>query len=113
MEEALRIDLRGEMPQARLDRLRRLLGLESRGRLSDDEDVNFGYRYLQENESNDVEFTLYRFRDTEWSVSLDYENEPPDAEVVEECRSSVLRAAAELGLSVENVWVDPIYQRES
>jgi hypothetical protein len=99
MERVLSIRLQGEMSEAKLDELRRRLGLQRLGRLSDREDAEFGYRYLRENDGNTVTLGLWRRGDSDWVVHLSYENEPPPQSTVEEYRSKILEAAAALGLS--------------
>jgi hypothetical protein len=100
---ALRVELSGEMPQWKLDKMRELLGLMKRGRLDDDEDANFGFRNLQRDEANRVRVDLYRSTPTEWLVELTYLSDPPTADVVDRLRSEFLSAASQLGLTVNSV----------
>jgi len=102
MERALDVLLRGAMPQSRLEQLRDLLRLRSRGRLTDAEDMNFGYRYLRQ--APDLVLHLWRYEDASWGVRLTYEGEPPSDTEVVECRSDILSAAAQVGLDVDRVW---------
>jgi hypothetical protein len=82
MNQLLGIWLRGELPQSKLDRLREDLSLTRRGRLTDSEDAEFGYRYLRD----------------------DYEGEPPSRETVDRIRRAILKAASQHGLEVDRVW---------
>lgn len=104
MSRLLVVWLRGELPQSKLDRLRELLSLTRRGRLTDTEDAEFGYRYLCEEPPDRVVLQLYRHDDSSWNVSLAYEGDPPPADTVDEIRHEILHAAALLGLEVERVW---------
>jgi len=103
MQCRLIVSLQGGMSRAKLDALRRLLEMERRGRLDDQEDVEFGYRYLQER-PNTVRLYLIRDDDTHWRVKLTHEKEPPPAGTVEALRSAILSAAAQLGFTTERVW---------
>jgi hypothetical protein len=100
MHEALRVILSGEMPQEKLDNLRNLLGLTREGRLSDDEDAEFGYR---RDRTNRTKISLYRHTPAKWQVKMTYQSEPPPIEVVQQLRSDVLSAASHLGLTVVDV----------
>jgi hypothetical protein len=104
MNRLLVVFLRGELSQSKLDRLRELLSLTRRGRLTDAEDAEFGYRYLRDEAPDRVVLHLYRDDDTSWSVSLAYEGEPPSQDTVDEIRRAILDAASELGLEVVRVW---------
>jgi hypothetical protein len=104
MDPLFAVWLRGELPQSKLDRLRQLLSLERRGRLTDAEDAQFGYRYLREDAPHRTALHLYRDTDSLWKVGLTYEGEPPPRRTVEEIRRAILDAAAQLGLQVERIW---------
>lgn len=104
MTTALKINFSGEMPQSKLEKMRELLGLTRRGRLDDDEDAEFGYRYLQRDDDNQVEVDLWRSTATEWYVKLVYLSEPPAAGVVDQLQSDILAAAGQLGFTVDRVW---------
>jgi hypothetical protein len=101
MTTLLSVELYGEMPQSKLEQLRRLLKLERLGRLTDAEDAEFGYRYLRNEESNWVTLSLWRIDDTHWALDLSYLNEPVPAEVVDRCRREIFAAAQRLGLTAE------------
>jgi hypothetical protein len=73
------------------------------GRLTDDEDAEFGYRYLRQDRTNQTEIDLLRHAPTKWSVRLTYQSEPPPVEVVQQLRSDILSAAGQLGLIVIDV----------
>jgi hypothetical protein len=108
MQPALFVELRGELPHARLERLRELLALTRKGRLDDTQDTEFGYRYLREDDGNLVVLRLMRRSDTDWGMRLTYQNEPPPAEAVERLREEIPAAAASVGLEVEEVRVFPL-----
>ncbi|HEY2703280.1 MAG TPA: hypothetical protein VGL20_06280 [Candidatus Dormibacteraeota bacterium] len=104
MNRLLDVWLRGELSQSRLDRLRELLSLTRRGRLTDAEDAEFGYRYLGEDAPDRTVLQLYRDGDSLWKLSLEYQGEPPSPETVEETRRAILTAASKLGLAVDQIW---------
>src|SRR4051795_2775861 len=86
----LTVDLRGQLDQAALDGLRDALGLHRRGRLTDREDWEFGFRVLTAGggppaggggglgsrgcpPGGDPPATLrlWRYEDDRWAVTLD------------------------------------------
>lgn len=112
VNEALAIRLSGDMSQAKLDQVRGLLSLKDRGRLSDDEDCDFGYRYLKRDGDDFTKLTLFRYPEGAWHVVLTYAGEPPSADLVEQCRSDVVTAAQHVGLTLESSWARSGGQRE-
>jgi hypothetical protein len=104
MNRLLVVCLRGELSQSKLDHLRELLSLTRRGRLTDAEDAEFGYRYLPDEAPDRVVLQLYRDDDTSWNISLAYEGEPPPPDTVGEIRRTILEAASQLGLEVDRIW---------
>lgn len=68
MHRLLEVDLTGPLDQARLEALRAALGLTRMGRLTDTQDAEFGYRYLDGPDSADV--TLWRRVDDRWLVDV-------------------------------------------
>ncbi|NUR69252.1 MAG: hypothetical protein HOU81_00270 [Hamadaea sp.] len=78
----LTIRLSGGLDQSTLERLRADLGLRRRGRLTDVEDWEFGYRAL---DGSTAMLRLWRFEDTRWAITLDsaYADTPGDSEVAE------------------------------
>jgi hypothetical protein len=104
MNQLLGIWLRGELPQSKLDRLREDLSLTRRGRLTDSEDAEFGYRYLRDDAPDRVVLQLYRDDDSLWKLSLTYEGEPPSRDTVDRIRRAILKAASQHGLEVDRVW---------
>ncbi|MFI6025520.1 hypothetical protein [Amycolatopsis magusensis] len=103
MTRLLVVHLAGAMPQGKLEAFRKSLTLTKRGRLTDDEDSQFGYRYLRDEPDNFVKLSLWRTDETHWYLNLSYMNEPVAAEVVERCRVEILAAAEKHGFLVEKV----------
>lgn len=103
MRRALTVRLRGELTQPALDELQRRLDLRPAGRLTDEEDADFGHRYLREDEGNFVRLGLWREAadGADWAFHLSYQNEPPDEDTLRRLRSQILDAAAAVGLAVE------------
>ena len=106
MTMQFKVELRGEVAGEVLDRLRDRLALTPRGRLTDLEDAEFGYRYLMKDDSGHIDLTLFRDpRDhRRWRLTLSYLGRPATRDVVTEVRRDVLLAAEDLGLAVEYVW---------
>jgi hypothetical protein len=103
MRRVLTIRLKGQLSETALEELRRRLGLQSEGRLTDREDVEFGYRYLRRDEGNFVRLGLSREGDgnADWVIHLTCQNEPPDEGTMRRLRSEVAGAAGGLGLAFE------------
>jgi hypothetical protein len=104
MDVVLLVALRGEVSQPTLDALREQLGLQRQGRLTDQEDELFGYRYLRDDPGNRVKVRLYRAAPDSWAVDLTSEQQNLPAEVRAGWRSEIEAAAARLGLTVDRVW---------
>ncbi|PWW59604.1 GNAT family N-acetyltransferase [Actinokineospora spheciospongiae] len=68
LQRRLRVDLAGAVDQERLDRLRELLALSPRGRLTDHEDACFGTR--DTGGAAPRSLALWRDDEQSWSVSL-------------------------------------------
>jgi len=103
MSNALVVHFSGAMPPDRLAALRESLNLHPRGRLTDAEDANFGYRQLQHDDENWITLDLWRQSDTEWSLDLTYLKTPPAAETLDETLSSIRGAVTELGFTIGRV----------
>jgi hypothetical protein len=103
MTKALTVRLHGAMPLNTLLRMRELLHLQRRGRLTDTEDINFGYLYLQHDEQNLIILDLCRQDDLSWNFYLTHLNEPPADDVVDETLSKVRAAAGQLGFTIQDV----------
>lgn len=103
MSRALWVRLRGQLTQETLARMREKLSLERRGRLTDAEDDLFGYRHLQHDDRNWINLDLIRSDDTHWVLAISHLNEPPPPELIDQTLSQIMAAAAELGLTVEEV----------
>jgi hypothetical protein len=103
MRPALTVHLLGKLSQTGLDEFRRRLDLHRSGRLTDEQDEDFGYRYLREDKGHFIRLTLWR-KDadgTRWVVELTYQNEPPDEATVDRLLAQIQDAAAAAGLSLE------------
>jgi hypothetical protein len=71
------------MTQERLDQLRSELSLMKRGRLTDPEDAEFGYRFLTDEPRMGPEMELWRVDRDVWyfTVKATGEHAPPDEQV--------------------------------
>ena len=103
MTRALRVSLSGQMTQDTLQQMREKLSLERRGRLTDAEDDLFGYRHLQHDDQNWINLDLIRSDGTHWVLAISHLNEPPPSELLDQTLIQIMEAAAELGLTVEEV----------
>jgi hypothetical protein len=74
------LDLRGTLNQPALDGLRAALGLHRRGRLTDREDAEFGYRTVTENGEPRLTLRLWRNAEDQWRITIDAH---PDAALPE------------------------------
>jgi hypothetical protein len=106
MTQQFKVQLRGDVTDDVLDRIRERLALTPRGRLADLEDAEFGYRYLVRDESGRIDLSLFRDpRDhRRWRLTLSNPGRPATRDVVTEVRRDILLAAEDLGLAVEYVW---------
>lgn len=103
MTSSLTVRMRGAMPPDTLLRMRELLNLKRRGRLTDAEDVDFGYRYLQHDDQNWIFLDLLRKDDVTWSFDLTYLKEPPSEDVIDQTLADIRAAASRLGFTIEGV----------
>lgn len=103
MTRALTVRIHGAMPPTTLLRMRELLHLKRQGRLTDAEDVGFGYRYLQHDDQNWIFLDLSRQDDTTWCLYLTYLKEPPSEDVVDQTLADIRAAASQLGFNLEDV----------
>lgn len=80
---ALKIDILETLDQESLDRLRRVLDLTPRGRLSDDWDYKFGYRVLEGDGAEATDAVLWRADGSPWHIEISYSagNRPSGAEL--------------------------------
>jgi hypothetical protein len=70
MHLILVIDIRGNVDQSSLERLRTRLSLKKQGRLSDDWDQEFGYRSIQSASGQRINIGLFREFDESWVVDV-------------------------------------------
>ena len=103
MTRALTVLLCGAMPQDTLLRMRELMHLQRRGRLTDAEDVYFGYQHLQHDEQNWISLDLIRQDDMNWKFDLTYLKAPPSDDVVTQTLAQIRAAAGQLGFTVQDV----------
>ena len=101
------IELQGELEQTGLDRFRKLLDMEPRGRLTDLEDQEFGHRSLRDDHEGLMWLSLWRDGDTAWRVSLSFGGSMPPGELVDGVRGEVLAVAKQLDLAVVRIWPEP------
>ena len=101
-EVVFEVDLRLEGPMGRpyLDHLRKLLDLRPTGRLTDTEDMEFGWRTVVPGPpTTRADLVLWRHTPDAWSVRLGArDGARPGEDEVDQCRAEVLGAAAALGL---------------
>jgi hypothetical protein len=107
MKAIFDVRLEGRLDQPRLDRLRKLLNLTPRGRLTDTEDAEFGHRDLRDTPQEWVWLTLWRESDTDWHLHLTFAGPALPQPEIDECLAGVLGAAAALGLAVTRIWPEP------
>jgi hypothetical protein len=100
MTRALTVRLTGPMPADTLRRIREELSLHTRGRLSDVEDFDFGYRYLQKNDQNWIRLDLSRQDDTNCAFYLTYLSDPPPPETIGRVLADITAAADRHGFTV-------------
>src|SRR3954452_19159839 len=80
MHDILEIDIRGDVDQSGLERLREHLDLKKFGRLTDDWDQQFGYRRIERSSGQYTKIVLYRDFDGSWQVQvIDTEELDPHA----------------------------------
>lgn len=80
MYDILEIDIRGDVDQSGLERLRTHLNLKKFGRLTDDWDQQFGYRKIERANGQYTKVVLYREFDGSWQVQvIDTEELDPNA----------------------------------
>lgn len=70
MHLALVIDIRGEVDQEGLNRLRSFLHLSKQGRLTDDWDQKFGSRVVRTVRGADLRVGLFRNFDGSWKIQV-------------------------------------------
>lgn len=103
MTRSLTVRLTGPMPADTLRAVRDDLSLKPKGRLTDAEDDEFGYRYLQQDDQNWISLDLVRQDDTSWAFHLTYLNDPPPAGTVSQVLADVTASAERNGLMVAEV----------
>jgi hypothetical protein len=100
MRDQFRILMKGDLAPS-LTEFREWVGLQRRGRLSDDWDQEFGRREVRSREQGWVNLALWRgFEDDEWMVTLKFEKDPLPAAEAEQLRQKVLDAAAAVGMTI-------------
>jgi len=103
MTRALTVRFTGPMPAGTLRQIREELSLHAKGRLSDAEDDEFGYRYLQKNDQNWISLDLSRQDDTNWAFYLTYLSDPPPPEITSQILADITAAAGRHGFTVVEV----------
>lgn len=107
MATVLSVTIRGLVDQEKLAALRRSLDLTGVGRLDDDEDANFGYRYLLDDGAHMVRLTLWRHRVDRWEIAVMADPEVlPRRDELERLVPKIRAAARSAGLAVERekIW---------
>lgn len=97
--------LAGPMTEETLVQVREDLSLNKIGRLTDDEDAEFGYRYLQKDDQNWISFDLYRNEDddTIWAFHLTYLKAPPDPEIIDQILADITTTAKRHGFTITEI----------
>lgn len=98
MRRAYTIDFTSTMSSQSLRMLRERLTLQPRGRLTDSEDVEFGYRYLA-TVPDRVVVRLYRMPADAWRLVLLYERDRPSDQAVHAWLAETLDALDSAGVS--------------
>lgn len=81
MYDILVINIRGDVDQSGLERLRTHLSLKNFGRLTDDWDQQFGYRRIERASGQYTKIVLYREFDGTWQIQvIDTEELDPKAD---------------------------------
>lgn len=98
MHDVLAVDIRGDVDQSGLNRLRTHLGLQKYGRLSDDWDQQFGYRKIERANGEYTRIALYRDFDGAWDVVVT-DSEPTNsyAHDISALRQQLIDAIAAAG----------------
>lgn len=104
MTRVLAVHLVGELREPGLSQLRGALHLTDRGRLSDDEDVEFGRRYLKRADDDHALVTLDRIDPTHWQIQVSYWHEALRDDAAERFRTHAAGAAKQAGLMIECSW---------
>ena len=99
MHGQFRIRMKGDLA-GNLSEFRDRVGLQRRGRLSDDWDQEFGRRELRSRDEGWVNLRLWRHEDDEWLVNLTYEKDPLPADEAEQLHQKVLDAAVAVGMTI-------------
>lgn len=73
------------------------------GRLTDAEDAEFGYRYLQKDDQNWISLDLFRQDDTNWTFYLTYLSNAPLPETIDQVLADITAAADRHGFAVVEV----------
>ncbi|MGW4529513.1 hypothetical protein ACWEOI_01045 [Nocardia sp. NPDC004340] len=110
----LRVMLRGQLDQARLERLRAALGLTRMGRLTDWADEHFGYRHIGGDANQSVCLDLWRVEETQWFLCV---SATDDVDIYDEeisrWQSIYVTAARAVDLEISEVRVFPPPHRDS
>jgi hypothetical protein len=91
------------MSAGTLRQIREDLSLHPKGRLTDPEDADFGYRYLQKDDQNSIRLYLSRQDDASWVFYLTYLSDPPPEETIGQLLADVTAAASRHGFTVAEV----------
>lgn len=85
-----------------LARIREVLNLKPHGRLTDDWDYEFGYRYLRESEgASSPRMALWRADGQPWYIAVSHPVAEPSAQEVEQWRQEIIDGIKAAGLTPE------------
>lgn len=111
MRLKLKIDVRGNVDQAGLERLRTHLKLNKEGRLTDDWDEAFGKRQVQCPDGVDVRISLYRDADDHnWTVNVSATEPGPDGVYLEALKTELVEGIVAAGYT-GHIRANPTYGR--
>ncbi|MFD3705581.1 hypothetical protein ACFWUP_20770 [Nocardia sp. NPDC058658] len=97
---AYKIFLAEPVDQTGLNNLRAVLGLHPRGRLNDDWNYEFGYKYLKDTGVQAVKLVLWRADDAPWHLTVSYSNDNiPTAEELNRWQAEIIAGVESTGFS--------------
>lgn len=97
MHLVLVVDIRGEVDQSGLDRLRTHIRLTKRGRLTDDWDQEFGYRIIDTPSGQRINVGLFRQFDGSWLVDASASSPSIDSNELTLLRSELVEGITAAG----------------
>jgi hypothetical protein len=107
-ERLFTLRFQGTLDDERLAGLQRRLKLEDEGgKLAEEEDTEFGRRYLPNDGTYRAHLWLSRDDERVWSLGVSNEGARPAEDRIQQWRTDALGAAIEAGLRLETEWLSP------